>query len=204
MIVFRDFTGALWNIFIGNALMVITIGFYIAWWVVLFRPDRSGQSPYGPPLIVIALVAGAASIVFLIFGISSQAWNGKDFPGAYFLLGALGAYVILLGITKSLFRRPVTSELLLIVLWSTLEWSVITVLKMGDRLSSIQALTLMVLLGLAACIGLVCYVLFYRLDGTPRFWDGLIPLIVDGLVVITILGALTFFSGPRGAPLNLR
>lgn len=189
---FKDFTGALWNIFMGNLLMLLTIGFYIAWWVVLFRPDRSEPSPHGTFLIVIALVSGLASVVFLTFGISSQPWNGKDFPGAYFLLGALGAYFILLGVTKGFFQRPVTSELLLIVLWSALEWSVTTALKMGDRLSSGGALTLTILVGLAACIGLVCYVLFYRLDGAPRFWDGLIPLIVDGAVVAAFLGVLVF------------
>lgn len=173
--------------------MLITIGFYIAWWVVLFRPDRVGSSPSGTLLIAIALLAGAASVVFLIFGISSQSWNGKDFPGVYFFLGALGAYFVLLGITKSLFQRPVTSELLLIVLWSTLEWALITALKMGGRLSSGRALTLTVLVGFAAFIGLVCYVLFYRLDGAPRFWDGLIPLMVDGAVIATFLSVLTFF-----------
>lgn len=192
MVVFKDFTGALWNIFTGNLLMLLTIGFYIAWWVVLFRPDRNGSSPHGTFLIVIALVSGLASVVFLIFGISSQPWNGKEFPGAYFLLGALGAYFILLGVTTGFFHRPVTSELLLIVLWSALEWSVTTALKMGDRLSSRGALTLTILVGGAACIGLVCYVLFYRLDGAPRFWDGLIPLIADGAVVAAFLGVLVF------------
>jgi len=109
----------------------------------------------------------------------------------YFLLGALGAYFILLGISKSFFQRPVTSELLLIVLWSALEWSVITALKMGGHLSFGGALTLTTLVGLSTCIGLVCYILFYRLDGAPRFWDGLIPLMVDGAVVATSLVVLT-------------
>ena len=40
---------------------------------------------------------------------------------------------------------------------------------------------------LATGTGIVCYILYYRLDEISRFWYGLIPLIVDAGVVIVFL-----------------
>ena len=84
-----------------------------------------------------------------------------------------------------------TSELLLITVWAALEWSAIAVLQGSGRFSMGQALTLAALVALATIIGMVCYLLHYHLvDETSRFWNGLIPLIVDAGVVAVFLAVL--------------
>jgi hypothetical protein len=190
MIFFRDFTVPLWEIFGGNLLMLATIVFYIAWWTVSFRPNGEGKTAGAGFFIAVALFLGTAGIAIMFLGINSLSRVGKGFPVMYILLGAAAFFIILLAITKIVFQRAVTSELLLITVWSALELSAVAVLQGSGRFGMGQTLTLTVLVALAAGAGIVCYILYYRLDETSRFWNGLIPLIVDAGVVTVFLALL--------------
>lgn len=190
MTCFRDFTDPLWNIFGGNLLMLATIVFYLAWWTVSFRPNGDGSTAGAGLFIAVAFFAGVAAIAILSIGIGSLPQVGKGFPVMYILLGAVAFYIILLAVTQIAFQRAVTSELLLITVWAALEWSAIAVLQGSSRFSLGQALTLAALVLLATSIGLVCYILHYRLDEVSRFWNGLIPLVVDAGVVTVFLAML--------------
>jgi hypothetical protein len=187
---FRDFNIPLWEIFGGNLLMFATIAFYIAWWTVSFRPNGDGTTTGSGFFIAVALFAGVAAIAIMSLGINSLFQAGKGFPVMYILPGAVAFYIILLAVTKIAFQRIVTSELLLITIWAALEWSAIAVLQGSGRFSMGQALTLAALVLLATGAGIVCYILHYRLDETSRFWNGLIPLIVDAGVVTVFLAML--------------
>lgn len=190
MIFFRNFTVPLWQIFGGNLLILATIGFYIAWWTVTFRPNNKGRAPGGGFFIVPALFAGAAGFWILFSGLGSLPQTGKGFQSVSFLLGAVAFYIILLIVTRFAFQRSVTAESLLISLWAAQEGLAIGVLHGNSRLSMAQALILALLVVLATGAGIVCYILHYRLDETARFWNGLIPLIVDTGVVIVFLAVL--------------
>ncbi len=190
MTCFRDFTVPLWEIFGGNSLMFATIVFYIAWWTVSFRPNGDGQTAGAVFFIAVAFFAGMAAITIMSLGIKSLSQVGKGFPVMYILLGAVAFYIILLAVTIIAFRRVVTSELLLITAWAALELAAIAVLQGSGRFGMGQVLTLAALVGLATGAGLVCYILHYHLDETLRFWNGLIPLIVNEGVVMVFLAVL--------------
>jgi hypothetical protein len=190
MSLFRDFTVPVSRIFGGNLLMLIAIGFYIAWWTVTFRPNRTGKTTGTGFFIAPAILIGATAITIKFSGIETLSRAGKGFPVAYILLGAITLYIILLGVTRIVFQRPVTAELLLIIVWAALEGSAIAVLQGSNWFSLGQALTLATLMLLAAGVGIVCYILHYRLDDFLRFWNGLIPLIVDAGVVTLFLAVL--------------
>jgi hypothetical protein len=193
MTCFRDFTVPLWEIFGGNLLMFVTIAFYIAWWSVLFRPNGIGRPDGAGLLIGAAVVAGVAGIAAMSIGFNSVPRVVQGIPVMAILLGAVALYIALLAVTKTAFQRPVTSELLLITLWTALELSVIAVLQSGGRFGMGRVITLSALVVLAFLIGVVCYILHYRLDETGRFWNGLIPLIADGGVVAAILTAQALY-----------
>jgi hypothetical protein len=187
---FRDFSFQDWEIFAGNLLMVVTIAFYMAWWTVSFRPDGDGKAAGAGFFITVALLAGLASVASLFHGINALSQTGKGFALMYILLGAVAFYLVCLVVTKLVFQRAVTSELLLITVWAALEFSALAVLQGSGRFSAGQTLTLAVLVALATGVGLLCYVLHYRLDEVPRFWNGLVPLIVDAGVLLGFLGVL--------------
>lgn len=187
MTAFRDFTLPLWQIFGGNALMLATLGFYIAWWTASFRPNQAGRTDGAIFFITAAGVAGLAAVILLSAGVSSLPQTGRGIPVTAILAGAAISYAVLLAVTLIFFKRVVTSELILIIVWAALESTALAALYGSGRFSLAQAAPLVILLALATLTGLVCYVIHYRLDEIPRFWNGLIPLAADGGVVAVFL-----------------
>jgi hypothetical protein len=183
---FHNFTGGNWKIFSGNILMLITCMCYIAWWVAAFRPGRTARSS-APALITLTLATGICSLILLGLGIGKLSESGRIFPMIYIPAGAVLLYIILLIITKQMFNRVVTSELLIMILWAAFEIAAGNVLAGNGSLGTPATIALMILIAAATCAGLVCYILYYRLDGVAGFLDGLIPIAVDGLVVAIFL-----------------
>jgi len=189
MMLFRNFNVPLWEIFAGNMLLLFCSLFYLAWWVVTFRPNSSG-GPVGVFYIVAAFITGIVAIVLMSGGISSLSQSSESIPVRFILLGAVALLIVLVLITTMAFHRIVTSELIIILIWAALELSVITVLYGSGRFGSGSAVTLAVLVGIATVVSLICYVLYYRLDETASYWVGMVPLSAAGLVVAVILGVL--------------
>ena len=190
MTFFRDFTVPHWEIFGGNLLMLVTIVFYIAWWTASFRPNGDANTAGAGFFIAVAFFAGLAAITILSLGINTLSQSGKGLPVMFILLGAVALYIILVAVMNIAFQRTLTSELLLIVGWAALEGAAIAALQNSGRFGMAQGLTLAALVLLATGAGLVCYILHYRLDETAGFWNGLIPLVVDGAVVVVSLALL--------------
>ncbi len=191
MTCFRDFTVPLWEIFGGNLLMIVAIVFYIVWWTT----SKGDVTAAGTGFFIAAtLFAGVAAIAVMSLGITSLSQDGKGFPGMYIFIGWVALFIILLAVTKIAFHRVVTSELFFITIWAALEWAAIAVVQGSGRFGMKQALALAALVALATVAGVVCYILHYTLDETARFWNGLIPLIVDEGVVAVFLAVLALSS----------
>ena len=184
---FHEFAVSDWKVFFGNVLMFITCAFYLAWWAVAFWPKGGGNNSLAAFLITGAILAGIAAIVALSLGIVSLPRVTKGVPVALIPLAAIALYIVSLFVTKTLFHRPMTSEILVMFVWFAVECAAIVALNLSGRFGTGQTVLLSVLVFLATFVGLVCYVLYYRLDGFPSFWDGFIPLAVDAVVVAVFL-----------------
>jgi hypothetical protein len=191
MTLFHDFTVPEWKVFYGNLLMLATCAFYISWWVFTFRPGADGSPSFSAVLIIAALFSGVAAIALLFSGISSPAVSGLAVPVLYVLAAAAVSYVLLLEVTRIVFHRPVTSELLVMIVWATAELAAIAALRYSGRFGVAQIAVLSPLVVLATFAGVVCYVLYYNLDAEASFTAGLIPLIVDAGVVSVFLAVQT-------------
>lgn len=189
MMLFRNYNTPLWEIFTGNLLLLFCCIFYLAWWVVTFRPDSIGGS-VGVFYIVVAFITGVIAIVLMSSGISSLSQSSESIPVRFILLGAVALFIVLVLVTTLVFHRIVTSELIIILIWAALELAVITVLFGTGRFGSGSAVTLAVLAGIATVVSLICYVLYYRLDEATSYWIGMVPLSTAGLVIAVILGVL--------------
>ncbi len=185
---FRDFTTPLWEIFGGNLLLLITLIFYIAWWTLEFGPK--GKTAGAGLFMAAAVFVGFTAIAVLALGINALSPTTAGIPVPYILIGAVALYFLLLAVTTTLFHRAHTAELPLIVLWVALEGAAVAVLQGNGRLGTGQTALLIVLIGLATLVGLVCYILHYRFDEPARFWNGLIPLIGDAGMVAAFLAIL--------------
>lgn len=189
MMFFRNFNATLWGIFAGNLLLLICCLFYLAWWVVTFRPNASVGAA-GVLFIGVAFITGVGAIALLSWGISSLSQNSESTPVWLILVGVAVLFVVLLLVTTSVFQRPVTSELLIIHFWLGLELSVIIVLYGTGRFGLGTGVSLAVLVGIATVVSLICYVLYYRLDETISYWVGMVPLSAAGLVIAIFLSVL--------------
>ncbi len=186
MTCFRHFTAPLREIFAGNLLLLLCSLFYLAWWAVSCRPNSSGGSA-GVFWITAAFITGIAATGLMSVGINSISDVSKALPVRFILMGCAALFFILLLVTSIVFHRPVTSELLIIHIWAALELSAVAVLCGSGQLGMGRAAALAALVGIATIAALICYILYYRLDGTARYWIGMVPLMTDALVMAVFL-----------------
>ena len=183
MTCFRNFTAPLWEIFAGNLLLLFCSLFYLAWWVVSYRPNSSGGF-----YLTAAFITGFAAIALMSVGINSLSQDSKGLPVRFILMGGAALLLVLLPVTAFAFHRIVTSELIIMHIWAALELSAVAVLYGTERFGAGRAATLAALVGIATVAGLICYVLYYRLDETARYWIGMVPLTADAFVMAVFLG----------------
>ena len=174
------------QVFIGNILFVLCCAFYLAWWFLAFKPSGAIGGMKTGWLLIPASVSGLAGVILALRGILSGAPANRLLPGAAILWGGIAAYVILLAVTALLFKRPATTELILIVGWGMLALAEINALFGSGLFSHGLSVGFFLLIGVAVVISLVCYVLYYRLDNLAGYIDGMIPLLLAAVVMISI------------------
>jgi hypothetical protein len=179
-------------IVIGEVLLVVCSLSYLVWWTVAFRPSVR-TPPWGGFFLLGAVVGGLGGVVLLAVGIAALLREAS--------LPALGATIVggglvgalLFYVTSGVAHRPVTTELPLIVVWATAQLAAGITLWSAGELRAPAASAWIVATGIATLVGLVCYVIFYRLDPLTAYWVGLVPLAVDG-VVAAILAAIVIMT----------
>jgi hypothetical protein len=189
MMFFQKFTPPLWEIFSGNLLLLICILFYLAWWVVTFKPGSTGGRA-GVFSISVAFITGFAAIILLAVGINSLSHDSMGLPVKFILIGFAVLFVVLLFVTTTSFHRQVTSELIIIHIWAAIEFSAIAVTYGTGSFGFGSTVALSILVGVATIVGLVCYVIYYRLEGIASYRVGMVPLATDAFVVAVFLGML--------------
>ena len=193
MTCFHNFTAPVWQIFAGNLLLFICSIFYLVWWVVCFGPNASGKAVGGSAGMVYltgAFISGIAAIVLMSGGINTLSKDAKSVPVWLILLCGIVLFAVMLLITTAVYHRPVTSELIIIHIWAVLELCAVVVLYGTGRFGLGRTVLLLTLVGIAFVAGVICYVLYYRLEGTASYRDGMAPLIIDASVMAVFLGVL--------------
>ena len=137
-------------------------------------------------LLIPAFAAGLFAIILAVKGIQSASIDVALFPSKLLLWGGITAYLILLAVTYLLFKRPVTTELFLIIGWAVLALSEINTLYGVGHFSHGLALLFVVVIGVATLVSLVCYVLYYNLADRAGYFDGMVPLLMAALVMAGI------------------
>lgn len=170
------------QIFRSNILLIICCVFYLTWWLLAFKPSGAIKGIKTGWLLIPAFATGVAAIVLAVKGILSAPVSVSLFPSGLLLWGGIAAYLILMMVTRLLFRRPVTTELFLIVGWAVLALLEINTLYGMGRFSHGLAVIFAVVIGVAMLISLICYILYYNLGDCSGF-DGMVPLLMAALVM---------------------
>ena len=159
---------------------------YLAWWWLFFKPGapkpRGGRYGAGVACIVGAAVLGIAGAALLVAGIAGLLPAGSQ-PVVLGGMAACGLalYAVLLTGTVKLFKRPVTTELLLFTAWAVLELGVLDALFAAHALAAPAAIALGALAVAVLLTSLACYLLYYRLKPRRAYVAGAVPLAAVGL-----------------------
>ncbi len=181
---------------IGNLLLIACCVCYLLWWILAFKPEGAIKGMRSGWLLVPAFVFGIAAIIAIVIGSNGVKAEDRLIPTLAILLVGLAAYVILLIATWIVLKRPVTTELLLIVGWTVLTYLEINALYGLGNFSRAAAITFFVIVAVAAVVGLICYLLYYGLDVRTGYIDGMIPLLLFmGMMVALSIGMCHNFSG---------
>lgn len=191
---FQDVNIPARQIFRGNILLIVCCVFYLAWWLLAFKPTGAIKGIKTGWLLIPASIAGLAAVNLSVKGILSGSIGTLLFPGRLLCLGGIAAYLILLAVTGVLLKRQVTTELFLIIGWAVLALSEINVLYGMGSFSYGQAVIFIVVIGAATLISLVCYVLYYKLGTRAGYLDGMVPLFMTALVMAGISIALGWYT----------
>ena len=96
-------------------------------------------------------------------------------------LACLAVFLTVLLFTSIVLKRPFTSELPLLLIWTCLELCALIVAWHLQFLSRIELGICALLAALSALLGLLCYSVYYLIAGRARFLDGLIPYLAISL-----------------------
>lgn len=170
----------------GHTALAACAVLYLAWWRLFFKPGapkpRGGRYGAGVACIVGAAVLGIAGAALLVAGIAGLLPAGSQ-PVVLSGMAACGLalYAVLLTGTVKLFKRPVTTELLLFTAWAVLELGVLDALFAAHALAAPAAIALGALAVAVLLTSLACYLLYYRLKPRRAYVAGAVPLAAVGL-----------------------
>ena len=178
------------SIVIGQYLLILCCAFYLIWWYCGFRPGISVGRVGGINgiLLLITAVLGVAGIFFSLMSVP-EVIKPKIAPMGIVAIGILTYFVLLL-ITRYGFQRIVTTELILIVGWTTLEMTVINRLYAGGFLSGREFAVMCAVIAAAFLISMVLYVAYYWMEEMKAFYAAMVPLITEGASMAVLVGML--------------
>jgi len=171
-----------WLLFAANGSMLACCIFYICWWL---NANKSGAyHPNSPALLFLTIAFGLVAVGLFIFGVSKS--SAAFVPTWCICVGSLALYILLFIISDKVFKRPTTSELLIMIVWLMGELCALNVLY-DERLNVAKSLVLLVLIFAEFVAGYICYLKYYKLAGSAMVIDGTIPLAADGAVVLIFM-----------------
>jgi hypothetical protein len=174
------------QIFWSDILLVICCVFYLAWWLLAFKPTGAIKGIHTGWLLIPAFITGLTAVTLAVKGIQSKSYDIVLFPSNFIVWGGVAAYLFLFIITGIILKRQVTTELFLIDGWAVLMLLEINELYGMGRFTHGLALIFIALIVVATLISIVCYVLYYNLGSREGYIDGMIPLILAALVMLGI------------------
>jgi hypothetical protein len=142
-------------------------------------------------LLLITALLGVAGLSFSLMRLPELV-TPKISPMLIVIAG-IGAYIVLLLITRYGFHRIVTTELILIVGWTVLEITVINRLNAAGILSGRGFAIMCIVIGAAFLISMILYVAYYRMEEMKAFYAAMVPLITEASAMAVLIGMI--FSG---------
>ena len=176
------------KILAGQVLLILCCAFYLIWWYRGYRPGGSADRVGGLNglLLLITAALGITGMLCSLGSIELKTALRLD-PHRIVILGVI-TYILLLLVTRFGFHRIVTTELFLIVGWTTLEMTVVNRLLAAGRLSDGGFRAMCAVIAAAFAVSIICYVAYYRMDEMKAFYAAMVPLVTEGMSMAVLTG----------------
>ncbi|MCD8336049.1 MAG: hypothetical protein LUD18_02020 [Lachnospiraceae bacterium] len=183
---FSDFDAQTRQMLTGNLLMIGCCAFYLSWWLIAFKPEGAVKGIRSGWLLIPAFVFGVMAVVQIVQGSGAVKGGSSLFPQSAVLIGGVAVYMILLLGTSVILKRQVTTELFLIVGWTTLMFLELNALFAQGQFTRSTVIVLLVITLIAAVVSMICYLLYYGLDKVKGYVDGMIPLFLVAVMIAEV------------------
>ena len=176
------------KILAGQVLLILCCAFYLIWWYRGYRPGVSADRVGGlnGVLLLITAALGITGMLCSLGSIDRKTALTLD-PHRIVILGVI-TYILLLLVTRFGFHRIVTTELFLIVGWTTLELTVVNRLLAAGCLTDVGFRAMCAVIAAAFTISIVLYVVYYRMDEMKAFYAAMVPLVTEGMSMAVLTG----------------
>ena len=183
------------RILTGQIFLILCCIFYLIWWYRGYRPGAAADRAGGINGILLLITAafGVAGISFSLMHIAAVK-EPEISPTAIVVAGIVSYFGLLL-ITRCLFHRIVTTELILIVIWTTLEVTVINRLNAAGALSDKGFVIMCFVIAAAFLISMVLYAAYYRMEEMKAFYAAMVPLVTEAVSMGVLAGMLLTANG---------
>lgn len=156
---------------------------YILFWFNGYQPEKAFRrsQPLSIFLFLLTFALGACGLYFILNGMNGFEPKHTPVCGTAIVISAIVLYLLMAWITIHFFQRPVTTELLLITLWTALMVQILNVSVSQNLLTHTETVISIVLLILVYLICMVLYVAYYRMSPWPAYWFAAMPLLAIGI-----------------------
>lgn len=171
----------------GNTLLIMCITLYLVWWSITFNPNKNFPALPKVSLFILFTLLGIIGLFLIIKGVVEAKIEYKRGRFSNSLIALLGGvlYILLVVITKLVLKRPLTTELLLITLLTTLTTLSINALYRSCVFNIAFLLIALIILTLTFILSLAVYILYYKLEENKAFIVAMLPLVAFNLTLCT-------------------
>ena len=175
------------KIIIGQIFLILCCIVYLIWWYCSFKPGENVKRISGVNglLLLITFALGIIGIAYSISSINlvrNHIINTSSLP----IIGII-SYIILFVITRFFFNRIVTTELFLITFWTIFEIYVADKIYAMGNIGKYRFITECIIIAFAFIISIILYVAYYNMDEWKAFYTAMIPLITEGVAMLSLV-----------------
>ena len=175
------------KIIFGQASLILCCCFYLIWWYRGYRPGVTVNRVGGINGILLFITA-ALGVTGTIMSLRPvEMVREPMLPPHAALIGWVVLYITLLFITRVMFKRIVTTELVLITAWTMLEITVADTMYAAGGLGREGFLGGCAVIAAAFLISMILYVAYYRMDENKAFYAAMVPLVTEAASMAAIV-----------------
>jgi len=174
-----------WGIITGHMLFILSGVFYSIYWILNYYNQNNKTHIFSSLLFILSLLVGILGTILLVYtlaGISDQITG--QFKIWHIILFSVVFFILSLFITSKVFHRQFTSEIFFIMLWAGIEISCIYAFYCLNWFSVSQFIVSLSLAFICLLVGMVCYIIHYKIPEKERFINGLVPYLVISLYML--------------------